>query len=133
MPIGKLGEILPRADAIMIALPLDPATHHLLDARAFAACKRSAFVVNVARGGIIDQTALLDALKSGTIAGAGLDVTEPEPLPANDPLWDAPNLIISPHCAGGAVRVTAERIAGVAVDNLKRYQRGEALNNVIKF
>jgi phosphoglycerate dehydrogenase-like enzyme len=131
-PIGKLAELLPRVDAIMIALPLDPATHHLMNARTFVACKRTAFIVNIARGGVIDQAALIEALKAGTIAGAGLDVTDPEPLPASDPLWDAPNLIISPHCAGGAVRVTAERIAGAAADNLERFRRGEALKNVVK-
>jgi phosphoglycerate dehydrogenase-like enzyme len=130
-PIAKLAEILPRADAIMIALALDTATRHLMNAQTFAVCKRTAFVVNIARGGIIDQVALADALKSGTIAGAGLDVTDPEPLPANDPLWDAPNLIISPHCAGGAVRVTAERIANAAMDNLERFRRGEPLKNVV--
>jgi phosphoglycerate dehydrogenase-like enzyme len=131
-PISQLHELLPRADAIMIALPLDPATNKLLSAREFALCKPTAHVVNIARGGIIDQAALIEALTKGQIGGAGLDVTDPEPLPPSDPLWKAPNLFISPHCAGAAGRVTTDRIAGVAADNLARFQRGEALKNIIK-
>jgi phosphoglycerate dehydrogenase-like enzyme len=131
-PIARLDELLPRADSIMIALPLDPATDKLMNARTFALCKKTALVVNIARGGIIDQVALREALVNGTIAGAGLDVTDPEPLPASDPLWTSPNLLISPHCAGGAGRVTTDRIAAAATDNLARFQRGEALQNVVK-
>lgn len=130
-PISQLDALLPRADAIMIALPLDPATNKLINTRTLALCKKSAFVVNIARGGIIDQVALREALVNGIIAGAGLDVTEPEPLPASDPLWSAPNLLLSPHCAGGAGRVTTDRIASAAADNLVRFQKGEALKNVV--
>jgi len=131
-PISQLHALLPRADAIMIALPLDPATHKLFGAREFALCKRNAIIVNIARGGIIDPVALREALNSGQIAGAGLDVTDPEPLPAGDPLWQAQNLIITPHCAGGAGRVTTDRIAAAAADNLARFARGEPLKNVVK-
>ena len=131
-PIARLHELLPRADAIMIALPLDPATNKLMGTREFALCRRNAVIVNIARGGIIDQPALIEALSKGQISGAGLDVTEPEPLPASDPLWHAPNLLISPHCAGAAGRVTTDRIAGVAADNLARFQRGEPLKFVVK-
>lgn len=129
---AQFRELLPRADAIFIALPLDKATDRLFGAREFALCRRNAILVNIARGGIIDQAALRDALVKGTIASAGLDVTEPEPLPADDPLWSAPNLYISPHCAGGAGRVTTERIAAAAADNLERFRRGDALQNVVK-
>jgi phosphoglycerate dehydrogenase-like enzyme len=130
--IAQLDTLLPRADAIMIALPLDPATNKLINARTLALCKKTAFIVNIARGGIIDQVALREALVSGQIAGAGLDVTEPEPLPASDPLWSAPNLLLSPHCAGGAGRVTTDRISSAAADNLVRFQKGEPLKNVVK-
>jgi len=130
-PIGKLHELLPRADSVMIALPLEPATNKLIGAREFTLMKRTAIIVNIARGGIIDPVALREALASGQIGGAGLDVTDPEPLPAGDPLWGAPNLIITPHCAGGAGRVTTERIASAAADNLARFQRGEPLQNVV--
>jgi phosphoglycerate dehydrogenase-like enzyme len=131
MPFARLNDVLARADAIMIALPLDTMTLNLFDAARFAQCKKNAILVNIARGGVIDQIALRDALASGTIAGASLDVTEPEPLPPEHPLWDAPNLYISPHCAGGAGRVTTERIAGVAADNLVRFQKGEPLKHVV--
>jgi phosphoglycerate dehydrogenase-like enzyme len=131
-PMSKLNELLPRADAIMISLPLDPATTNLINADTLSRCKKSAFIVNIARGGIIDQVALRAALANGTIAGAGLDVTEPEPLPAGDPLWSAPNILISPHCAGGAGRVTTDRIASAAADNLARFRKGEPLKNVVK-
>ncbi|MGZ3411196.1 MAG: D-2-hydroxyacid dehydrogenase [Xanthobacteraceae bacterium] len=131
-PIAKLDDVLKRSDAIMISLPLDDATHHLVNSRTLALCKKNAIIVNIARGGIIDQLALTEALKNGVIGGAGLDVTDPEPLPPDHPLWSAPNLYISPHCAGGAGNVTTERIAGAAADNLQRFQRGEALKNVVK-
>jgi phosphoglycerate dehydrogenase-like enzyme len=131
-PIAKLDDVLSRSDAVMIALPLDPATHHLINARTLGLCKRNAILVNIARGGIIDQIALTDALKNGVIAGAGLDVTDPEPLPPEHPLWSAPNLYLSPHCAGAAGNVTTERIASAAADNLERFRRGEALKNVVK-
>ncbi|HVG51683.1 MAG TPA: D-2-hydroxyacid dehydrogenase [Xanthobacteraceae bacterium] len=131
-PIAKLDDVLKRSDSIMISLPLDNATHHLINARTLALCKKNAIIVNIARGGLIDQIALTEALKSGTIAGAGLDVTDPEPLPPEHPLWDAPNLYISPHFAGGAGAITTDRISGAAADNLVRFQRGEALKNVVK-
>jgi phosphoglycerate dehydrogenase-like enzyme len=131
-PIGKLDDVLRRSDSIMISLPLDSATQHLINARTLGLCKKNAVIVNIARGGLIDQIALTQALKAGTIAGAGLDVTDPEPLPPEHPLWDAPNLYISPHCAGAAGSMTTERIASAAADNCERYKRGEALKNVVK-
>jgi len=131
-PIAKLDDVLKRSDSIMISLPLDSVTQHLINARTLGLCKKNAIIVNIARGGIIDQIALTEALKNGTIAGAGLDVTDPEPLPPEHPLWDAPNLYISPHCAGAAGSITTERIAGAAADNCERYLRGEALKNVVK-
>ena len=131
-PIAKLDDVLARSDAIMIALPLDPATQHLINARTLGLCRKNAILINIARGGIIDQLALTEALKNGVIAGAGLDVTDPEPLPPDHPLWGAPNLYISPHCAGGAGNVTTERIASAAADNLERFRRGEALKHGVK-
>ena len=84
----------------MIAAPYDESTRRLIGEREFAACKKNAVLVNIARGGIVEPRALETALRTGVIAGAGIDVTDPEPLPPDDPLWDAPNLIITPHCAG---------------------------------
>jgi phosphoglycerate dehydrogenase-like enzyme len=131
-PMAKLDDVLKRSDSIMISLPLDSATHHLINARTLGLCKKNAIIVNIARGGIIDQIALTEALKNGTIAGAGLDVTDPEPLPPEHPLWDAPNLYLSPHLAGAAGSLTTESIASAAAANCERYKKGEAVKNVVK-
>jgi phosphoglycerate dehydrogenase-like enzyme len=130
--IGKLLDVLPRADAVMIAVPLDEGTQGLLGPRALNACKRGAFLVNIARGSIVDSSALIEALSSGVLAGAGLDVTDPEPLPKDHPLWSAPNLIITPHYAGACGALGTYRMAATAEDNLKRFMRGDALTNVVR-
>jgi phosphoglycerate dehydrogenase-like enzyme len=130
-PIGELQAILPRADAIVIALAASPEVRHLIGAKAFGVMKSNAVLVNIARGYVVDCVALAAALKNGTIAGAGLDVTEPEPLPEGHPLWDAPNLIIAPHMAGASGLVTARRVAKVAGDNVARWLAGEPLAHLI--
>jgi glyoxylate reductase len=112
-----LAELLERADFVSLHVPLSPATRHLIDADALARMKESAFLVNTARGGVVDQVALREALERGTIAGAALDVTDPEPLPADDPLLRAPNLLVVPHIGSATVR-TRSRMADMAVDNL---------------
>jgi glyoxylate reductase len=112
-----LAELLARADFVSLHCPLTPATRHLIDADALSAMKPSAILVNTARGPIVDQAALAAALHAGTIAGAALDVTDPEPLPNTDPLYDAPNVIVAPHI-GSATRAARERMADLAVDNL---------------
>jgi phosphoglycerate dehydrogenase-like enzyme len=131
VPVAGLLDVLSRADAVMVAVPLDVSTQGLIGPRELLACKRGAFLVNIARGSIVDGLALVDALVTGVLAGAGLDVTDPEPLPKDHPLWGAPNLIISPHFAGACGRVGTQRMAAVAEDNLKRFLRGEALTNVV--
>ena len=126
----NLHAFLRRADAVVLACPLIPETYHLIGAEELAQMKDSAYLVNVTRGGIVDETALLKALEDGQIAGAGLDVTETEPLPADDPLWAAPNLILTPHRAGASQhrpRKTFEFFR----DNLARYLKGEPLQNVV--
>jgi phosphoglycerate dehydrogenase-like enzyme len=105
---------LARADFIALTVALTPQTHHLIGAAELAACKPSAYLVNVARGAIVDQAALAEALRTGTIAGAGLDVTEPEPLPPGDPLWSAPNLTITAHLAGSTSPMTVRRMGEYA-------------------
>ena len=131
VPASTLRDVLPRADTILIAAPLDETTHHMVGAPEFALCKKSTVLVNIARGGIVEPRALEAALRSGAIAGAGLDVTEPEPLPPNDPLWDAPNLIITPHCAGASGAASGERLTDLVCANLARFMRGEPLQHVV--
>ncbi len=129
---AEVRERLPDMDAVFLALPLDETTRHLIDEKALAAMKPSAVIINIGRGALTDQNALADALHAGTIAGAATDVTEPEPLPGDHRLWDAPNLIISPHVAGAAGALGARRQAEAATENIKRFQRGETLDNLIE-
>jgi glyoxylate reductase len=109
--------VLEGSDFVSLHLPLTPASHQLIDAEALRRMRRTAILINTARGQIVDQTALREALADGTIAGAALDVTDPEPLPADDPLLAAPNLIVVPHI-GSATTATRARMADLAVDNL---------------
>lgn len=129
--IGDLRALLPRVDAIILAAPLDEASRGLFGAAEFGACRKSAHLVNIARGAIVDQTALEAALRDHQIAGAAIDVTDPEPLPAGHPLWRAPNLIISPHCAGACGPVAGERLAHVVMENLDRFIGGRPLEHVL--
>ncbi len=131
LPATALPEVLPRVDGIVLTLPLTPDTHHLIGARELASCRRNVVIVNVARGAIVDHEALADALKNGVIAGAGTDVTEPEPLPHGHPLWDAPNFILSPHLAGACGAIGLQRLATVAGDNVERFVKGETLAHQI--
>jgi len=112
-----LTELLARADFVSLHCPLTERTRHLIDDDALATMKPTAILVNTSRGGVVDQAALARALHAGTIAGAALDVTDPEPLPADDPLLGAPHLIVVPHI--GSATVTArERMTELAVENL---------------
>jgi glyoxylate reductase len=112
-----LESVLERADFVSLHVPLTPTTRGLIDARALARMRPTAILVNTARGPIVDQAALLTALREGTIAGAALDVTDPEPLPPDDPLLTAPNLLVTPHI-GSATTAARERMTELAVENL---------------
>jgi glyoxylate reductase len=112
-----LDDLLERADVVSLHTPLTPGTRHLIDAEALRRMRCSAHLINTSRGGIVDQRALRDALIAGEIAGAALDVTDPEPLPADDPLLEAPNLLVVPHI-GSATAGTRARMAAMAVENL---------------
>jgi glyoxylate reductase len=113
----ELDELLARSDFITLHVPLTPATRHLIDARALALMRPHAILVNTARGGVVDQAALIEALHVGTIAAAALDVTDPEPPPPGDPIYDTPNLLIVPHI-GSATRAARSRMTELAVENL---------------
>jgi glyoxylate reductase len=121
-----IDDLLATSDFVSLHTPLTPQTHHLIDAAALARMKPSAFLINTARGGIVDQVALAEALHNRTIAGAALDVTDPEPLAAADPLLKAPNVIVVPHI-GSATTRTRERMADLAVDNLMAGLDGKPL------
>jgi len=128
-PVGRgddLHAALARADVVSLHVPLTEGTRHLIDAQALRAMRPGAILVNSARGGIVDQPALAAALHDGTIAAAALDVTDPEPLPAGDPLLGAPNLIVLPH-VGSATVATRQRMAAMAVDNLLAGLAGEPM------
>ncbi|HEX5621455.1 MAG TPA: D-glycerate dehydrogenase [Solirubrobacteraceae bacterium] len=112
-----LDELLARADFVSVHTPLTPETRHLIDTDALARMKPTALLINTARGGVVDQDALREALDAGQIAGAALDVTDPEPLPADHPLLDAPNLLVVPHVGSATVRTRA-KMAAMAVENL---------------
>ena len=121
-----LDELLRQADFVLISVPLSPQTRNLIGAKEFKVMKPTATLINIARGGIVNQTDLLEALQSGMIRGAALDVTEPEPLPRDHPLLKLPNIIITPHIAN-ATAETRERLFALAVSNLVAGLKGEKL------
>jgi glyoxylate reductase len=125
-----LEELLERSDFVSVHCPLTPQTHHLIDDAALARMRPTAILVNTARGPIVDQVALRQALIDGTIAGAALDVTDPEPPAGEDPLLAAPNLIVAPHI-GSATRSTRERMAAMAVDNLMAGLGGQPMPHAV--
>ena len=126
----RIIDVLPGADAVVMCLPLNDRTRGLLGEGELAVMKPSAVVVNVARGGVVDQHALTVALRDGRLGGAGLDVFENEPLPADNPLWRLENVILSPHVAGAGGNNT-RRFVELFADNLGRYRAGGPLRNQI--
>lgn len=131
---ADLDQLLPLADVVAVSLPGTSETAGLLDRRRIAMMKDGAVVLNVGRGSIIDTEALCDALESGHLAGAGLDVTDPEPLPSHHRLWDIPNAVITPHISGFYhLPETLERIVRISAANLKAYTEGAPLRNIVDF
>jgi len=129
-PVTELAAMLPECDYVVVLAPLTPETRHLFDAEIFAAMKPGVFFFNLARGGLVDEAALVEALYSGHIAGAGLDVFEAEPLPADSPLWRLENVLISPHVSGFTPHYD-ERASDLFAENLRRYLAGEPLINQV--
>lgn len=129
----ELDDLLPQADVVALTLPHSPATVHLMNAERIAKMKDDAVLISTGRGTVLDQDALAEAMKNGKLWGAALDVTEPEPLPADSPLWDIPNLLLTPHVAGGMrLEITRKNCIDMALANLKRYLAGQPLENRVK-
>jgi phosphoglycerate dehydrogenase-like enzyme len=124
---SDLHAVLRQADSLVVAAALTPQTRGMIDGAALAAMKPGGLLVNIARGAIVDTTALVAALDSGHLAGAGLDVTDPEPPPAEHPLWACRNLIVTPHVSGLGSAAVRRRIAALVRENVGRFVAGEAL------
>jgi len=129
-PPAQLREVLERAHYVVNALPLTAATDGVLGAAELAVMRRDAILINIGRGGTVRTDDLVAALREGRIGGAGLDVTDPEPLPADHPLWTLDNVIVTPHYSGGRPDYV-ERVTAIFLENLRRYRAGEPLTNVV--
>jgi phosphoglycerate dehydrogenase-like enzyme len=130
LPSSRMNEMLSQSDYVAVCCPLTPETRHIIGEEALKAMKPTAYIMNIGRGPLIDEAALVKALKKKQIAGAGLDVTEQEPLPSDSPLWGLDNVILSPHVSGGMEDYML-RAAELFADNLKRYLAGKKLVNMV--
>lgn len=126
---ARLHDVLPRADWVVIACPLTKETHHLVDAAAIARMKKGARLINIGRGEVLDDVAFVAAIRSGHLGGAALDAHTPEPLPADSPIWDLPNVIVTPHNASASTG-NEPRAAGMFIANFGHWARGEPMFNV---
>ena len=131
IPYSELPRLLEQSDFVVLCVPLTRETAHLIGAAELTAMKPTAAIVNIARGDVIDQEALIAALRDGTIAAAALDVTTPEPLAPESPLWDLPNVFITPHTSGSSDRRDGAA-AALFIENLRRYIKGETLLNLCR-
>jgi phosphoglycerate dehydrogenase-like enzyme len=129
-PHTALDELLPRVDILILAVPLTPQTRGMIDAAKLALLRRGSILINVARGPLVLENDFVDALESGQLWGAGVDVTAEEPLPPESRLWSQPNVIITPH-VGGQSRRRIDQMTDFFVENLRRYQCGEPLRNLV--
>lgn len=126
-----LHRLLPLADLILVCVPLLPATGNLLDAEALAQVKPGAVLVDVSRGGVVAEAALVEALRDGRLKGAALDVFETEPLPAESPFWSLPNAIVTPHCSS-VYDGWRRRSIDMFCENLSRYRQGAPMSRVVE-
>jgi phosphoglycerate dehydrogenase-like enzyme len=129
-PLSRLTDLCREADVVAISAPITPTSRGMLKSEHLKAMKRGSFLLQMSRGGIVDETALVDALEEGHLAGAGLDVTATEPLPVGDPLWTAPNLIVTPHSSATS-DLTTNLVWSILEENLSHYTRGEPLINLV--
>jgi phosphoglycerate dehydrogenase-like enzyme len=125
-----IGEMMAQCDVVVSCCPITPKSHRVVSADAIGRMKSDSYFINISRGKVVDEEALIHALQSGRIAGAGLDVTYEEPLPEDSPLWDLPNVILTSHSAGASDQ-GLPRSVDLFVDNLNRYVKGETLRNVV--
>lgn len=128
--LDQLHEFLSRSEVLTVCCPITPQTHKLLSHAEFDALPEGCYFINVSRGKVVDEDALVAALKSGKVAGAGLDVTYTEPCPPDNPLWSLPNVILTSHTAGASQNI-AKRAMQTFLDNMQRYVNGEPLINVV--
>jgi phosphoglycerate dehydrogenase-like enzyme len=126
----SLPEVLGESDFVVLAAPLTPETQNMIDDAALSAMKPGAWLINIARGGLVDERALLAALRDGRLGGAVLDTFREEPLPPTSPFYDLPNVIVTPHTSWSSGRVL-DRSVELFCDNLRRYATGEPLLNVV--
>jgi len=132
-PMTELDALLPQADFVALVMPHTPETVKLMNRERIAMLKDDAVLISCGRGTVLDQDALVEAMQAGKLWGAGMDVTDPEPLPADHPLWGIPNLILTPHVAGGMrLELTRRTNVEMALDNLRRYMAGEELKNRVR-
>ena len=132
VPMERLDEILPQVDLLALALPGTKHTDNLISAQRIAAMKKTAILINVGRGNCIDQDALIAALNTGNLAGAALDVFRTEPIPQDDPAWNTPGLLVTPHCSGKmTMQFTRDTLVNTFCDNLKRFCEGKEMRHVV--
>ena len=130
LPPDGLDRLLAESDAVLVAVPMTSETRGMIAAETFKKMRPNAVLVDVSRGGVVNDAALVDALRTGEIAGAALDVTDPEPLPADSPLWSMENVVITPHISGSSAAFN-ERAVEFFLENLRRFQRNEPLLNIV--
>jgi phosphoglycerate dehydrogenase-like enzyme len=126
-----LHSLLPQADFVLLNLALTPATKFIMGQREFWLMKRGAAFLNMSRGGLVDLNALAYCLREGHLSGAMVDVTLPEPLPADSPIWDAPNLIITPHVLSDDIEQYVPRTLDIFFENVRRHIAGQPLHNLV--
>ena len=129
-PLERLNEMCRLSDVLVIAAPITPQTRGMVGREQIGAMKQGSYVIAVSRGGIVDEPSLIEALRSGQLAGAGLDVQATEPMEPGDPLWDAPNIILTPHDSG-ASKLTTDLMWSIFFENVGRFVKGEPLSNTV--